>query len=69
MPPQHPFTCGTHHVHAQAVLSLLETAFRIGNQVNDETMRLLNELVRDAGVDFALKLIRSNAVGPEDVPF
>ncbi|ODU36615.1 hypothetical protein [Sphingopyxis sp. SCN 67-31] len=68
VPPVSPFTCGTHHVQAQAVLSLLETGLRIGNQIDSEAIELLDRMVDIAGLNFALRLLR-RPVTDDEVPF
>ncbi len=57
LPPQHPFTCGTDHVRAQAVLAIVAQLATTANQVDAPTIKALDNLVSDAGIEAALRII------------
>lgn len=73
LPPQSPFTCGTAHVAAQATLILVQASLNALDGIDNDTIENLSRLIEDAGVDFAVDIIRRNRqplpVLDDDVPF
>ncbi len=73
IPPQSPFTCGTAHVAAQATLILVQASLNALNGIDNDTIENLSNLIDQAGVDFAVDIIRRNRrplpVLDNEVPF
>lgn len=61
IPPHVPFTCGTNHVAAQAVLLLVERNMSALETMNAGDIETLSSLVDEAGFNFALDIIKRHS--------
>lgn len=70
IPQDEPFTCGTGHLKAQAVLRLAQQTMRNVGRVTPELLDCFDHLVDQAGWKFALEIIGTAADPLDDeIPF